>query len=87
MASLNLQLQGYRLTTAEILYHIPDHPALLQSYVWQEFDLSPTFPELKKFLDFWQKNLDGKMHSVKITNMPLITQADLYFYHHSLQLH
>ena len=32
---------GYRLTTAEIIYHMPDHPSLLQTYVWQEFDLAP----------------------------------------------
>ena len=36
MANLILQLRDYRLTTAEILYHMPDHPKLLQSYVWQE---------------------------------------------------
>ncbi len=48
------QLTGYRLTTAEILYHMPDHPAVLQSYVWQALDLAPKFPELHKFLDFWQ---------------------------------
>lgn len=49
MTSLELQLQDYRLTTAEILYHLPDHPMLLQSYIWQEYDLAPRFPELKRF--------------------------------------
>ena len=33
MSDLSLQLNGYRLTTAEILYYMPDHPALLQSFV------------------------------------------------------
>ena len=33
MANLKLQLNDYRLTTAEILYHMPDHPALLQSFI------------------------------------------------------
>ncbi|WP_257815539.1 usg protein [Phenylobacterium sp. J367] len=47
------QLEGYGLTTAEILYRMPDHPALLQSYIWQDYDLFPEFPVLKKFLDFW----------------------------------
>ena len=28
--SLALQLKDYRLTTAEILYHLPDHPAGLR---------------------------------------------------------
>ena len=51
MASLILQLKQYRLTTAEILYHMPDHPALLQSFIWQDLDLAPEFPVLRKFLD------------------------------------
>src|ERR1700733_7165648 len=28
--SLALQMRDYRLTTAEILYHMPDHPSVLQ---------------------------------------------------------
>jgi len=58
------QLQSYRLTTAEILYHMPDHPLVLQTFVWQELDMAPRFPVLKKFLHYWHDNLDGKLHSV-----------------------
>lgn len=65
-------LADYRLTTAEILYHMPDHPSLLQAYVWQEYDMAPMFPELKRFLEFWDRNLDGKLHSVKIASCELI---------------
>jgi uncharacterized protein Usg len=57
---------GYRLTTAEILYHLPDHPLLLQTYVWQEFDKAPEYPRLQEFLKFWLKEIEGKLHSVKI---------------------
>jgi len=56
----------YRLTTAEITYHLPDHPHILQSFVWQNLDLVPTFPALHRFLAFWQRNLEGKVHSVKV---------------------
>jgi len=52
MTLYELQMKGYRLTTAEIVYHLPDHPALLQTFIWQKFDLAPGFPELHKFLDF-----------------------------------
>ena len=31
------QLEGYGLTTANILYRRPDHPWLLQTYVWQDY--------------------------------------------------
>ena len=33
------QVAGYGLTTAQILYRLPDHPSLLQTYVWQNYDL------------------------------------------------
>lgn len=76
MANLILQLKDYRLTTAHILYRLPDHPKLLQSFVWQEYDLAPHFPELKKFLDFWTREIEGKLHSVEIGSKKLITVDD-----------
>ena len=63
--------KDYRLTTAEILYHLPDHPGLLQSYIWQDLDLAPRYPVLHKFLDFWRRELDGKLHSVRVATDPL----------------
>jgi uncharacterized protein Usg len=77
MANLILQLRDYRLTTAEILYHLPDHPKLLQTFLWQEYDLAPHFPELRHFLDFWVKEIEGKLHSVRVANKRLITAADI----------
>jgi uncharacterized protein Usg len=56
------QLRGFSLTTAEILYRMPDHPSLLQTFLWQDYDLSPRFPKLRGFLDFWTRNLDGPLH-------------------------
>src|SRR5262245_30748626 len=40
------QALGYGLTTAHILYRRPDYSWLLQSSVWQNYDLLPEFPEL-----------------------------------------
>lgn len=71
------QLKGYGLTTAEILYRRPDHPWLLQTYVWQEYDLCPQFPELQNFLRFWQKSLEGALHSVRVAHSRLIKPAEL----------
>lgn len=79
MANLILQLQNYRLTTAHILYHLPDHPTLLQSFLWQEYDLAPHFPELKRFLDFWSREIDGKLHSVEVGSKKIISFEDLRF--------
>lgn len=77
MTDFEKQLMGWRLTTAEILYHMPDHPTLLQSFVWQELDKAPEFPELRRFLDFWSSRIDGKLHSVKVASAELVKPADL----------
>jgi len=87
MSNLHCQLTGYRLTTAEILYHLPDHPALLQSYVWQEFDVAPEYPVLRRFLDFWTHNIEGKLHSVKVAQVPLLSPGRLRHVQVSLSLH
>jgi uncharacterized protein Usg len=89
MSDMNLyrQLNGYRLTTAEILYHLPDHPALLQSFVWQQLDIAPDYPVLRRFLDFWTHNIEGKLHSVKVAQAPLISPGRMSHARVSLSLH
>jgi uncharacterized protein Usg len=71
------QLAGFSLTTAEILYRLPDHPSLLQSFIWQEYDVHPRFPRLKSFLDFWSANLEGKLYRVTVAHKKLISPAEL----------
>jgi uncharacterized protein Usg len=71
------QVAGYGLTTAHIYYRRPDHRWLLQSYVWQDYDLCPHFPNLQEFLSFWQKKLDGPLHSVTVAHSQLIKPAEL----------
>lgn len=85
--SLALQLNDYRLTTAEILYHMPDHPAVLQAYIWQEVDLAPEYPVLRRFLDFWNRELDGKVHSVRIATSGLVRPASVRYPGTWIQLH
>jgi uncharacterized protein Usg len=87
MGELALQLKDYRLTTAEILYHMPDHPGLLQTYIWQNLDLAPRFPVLSKFLHFWQRNLDGKLHTVTVASVQLVRPAEFRFASGEFRLH
>jgi uncharacterized protein Usg len=79
MASRDIrrQMSGYGLTTAQILYRRPDHPWLLQTYIWQDYDLFPKFPELQRFLAFWMEKLEGPLHSVQVAHSRLIKPADL----------
>jgi uncharacterized protein Usg len=71
-----MRLFAYRLTTAEITYFLPDYPNLLQNYIWQDMDQAPHFPVLRRFLGYWQRNLDGKLHSVKVAAQALIKPAE-----------
>ncbi len=89
MAATRLRemLDGYTLTTAEILYRLPDHPVLLQSFVWQEFDLYPRFPRLTGFLEFWRGNLDGELFKVTVAHRELMKPADLSVVGTELRLH
>jgi len=56
----------YRLTTAEIFYHTYDNPDDLQSLTWQDYDLAPDYPELRRFLTYWSRHIDGVVHSVRV---------------------
>jgi uncharacterized protein Usg len=61
-------LSGYGLTTAHILYRIPDYQNILQTFVWQEFDFHPEYPHLRKFLVFWHKKIEGPIFKVEVAH-------------------
>ncbi|MEM6782012.1 MAG: Usg family protein [Pseudomonadota bacterium] len=86
MADLEKQIKDYRLTTAQIIYHMPDYPKFLQEYVWQEYDIAPAFPELTNFLQFWTRELDGKIHSVYVAKKEIITPGDTQFYDYDVTI-
>ena len=86
-ADLLKQLQGYGLTTAEILYHFPDHPHVLQTFIWQQYDLAPVFPDLKRFLAFWHEKLDGPLHSVRVAHERLIKPSEFKLVDGEFTLH
>ena len=71
------QLAGYGLTTAEIIYWLPDYPLHLQTFIWQGYDLCPEFPTLNKFLKFWQDSLDGPLFAVTVAHSKLIKPAEI----------
>jgi uncharacterized protein Usg len=81
------ELRHYRLTTAEIIYHRPDHPEQLQSFIWQKPDLAPDFPELRRFLEFWSRNIEGELHSAKIGQARFAARLTFRHVRTSLLLH
>jgi uncharacterized protein Usg len=84
---LTRQLEGYRLTTAEILYHMPDHPGILQTFVWQLLDRAPDFPRLHRFLDYWVDHIDGELHSVRVAHAELLTPGRTRSVTYSIAIH
>ena len=82
-----MHARDYRLTTAENFYHLPDHPGVLQTFIWQNFDLAPQFPELRRFLAFWRRELDGPLHSVRVATAGPLTRGRWRHAPHVLTLH
>lgn len=76
-ADFRRMLEGASLTTAEIIYRLPDHPALLQSYIWQEYDEHPRYPRLAEFLHFWMREIEGGLVRVLVAHQKLIRPAEL----------
>lgn len=74
--ALALQLKGYRLATVEIIYRMPDHPDLLQSFTWQQYDMAPNYPTLRRFLDYWRENIEATIHSIRMANRELMSAAE-----------
>ncbi len=70
-----MQLRGFRLTTAEVLYHMPDYPGLLQSFLWQTYDRAPEFPRLTQFLDHWRREIEAVIHSVNVSHAGSVRPA------------
>ena len=87
MSDLNRQLKGYRLTTAEILYRMPDHPGLLQTFIWQKLDLAPRYPVLHGFLEFWEREIEAKIHSVRVASLDLVSSGKMTHARELLHLH
>jgi len=87
MSSLKAKLRGYRLTTAEIVYRLPDHPVMLQTFIWQDLDIAPRFPVLNKFLRFWETSIEGKLFQVRVASRGLIADAELKLIGDEFSLH
>jgi uncharacterized protein Usg len=81
------QLRGWSLTTAEIMYRMPDFRDILQTFIWQDYDLPPQFPRLIKFLDFWSHNLDGPLAGVRVAHQGIVGPVELRHVGYEWRLH
>lgn len=81
------QLRGWSLTTAEIMYRMPDYRDIMQLFVWQDYDIAPDFPRLTKFLDFWSHNLDGPLATVRVAHSSIVGPAEMRYVGNEWRLH
>jgi uncharacterized protein Usg len=62
------ELIGKRhLVTVSVLYYLPDHPSLINEFLWQTMDLGPKYPRIGQFLDFWRREIDATIKEVMIS--------------------
>ena len=71
-----MMLKGFGLTTAELFYRMPDYTQVLNSFIWQDYDLAPDHQRLFDFVEFWQREIDGPLHSVQFTHRTLISPGE-----------
>tara|TARA_R110000851_G_scaffold123189_1_gene252881 strand:+ start:1093 stop:1332 length:240 start_codon:yes stop_codon:yes gene_type:complete len=57
------------LTTIKVIYFLPDYNSILQEFVFQQYDILPEYPKLKKFIRFWRKNIEAEIHRVDFSSM------------------
>lgn len=56
----------YRLVRAKIAYQENDRPHLQRNIEWEDYDLAPDYPELKRFLEVFSNHLDGAIDVVRV---------------------
>lgn len=75
--TMSPEAEDFGLTTAQIIYRLPDQLDRFQDFLWQEYDVFPQFPSLRKFLAFWEEKIEGPLHSITVAHARLIRPMEL----------
>lgn len=59
-------LHAKRYTTIQIFYHVPDHPSIIQEFLYQDLDKVPEFPRMNRLLDHWHTHIEATIQSVQL---------------------
>ena len=51
-----------------MIYYLPDYNHILQEFIFQQYDIRPDYPKLNKFLRFWKKNIEARIHRVDFSS-------------------
>ncbi len=50
----------------KVIYYLPDYNSLLQEFYWITEDISPTYPRINKFLNYWKDNIEAVINTVEL---------------------
>lgn len=53
-------------TTIQIFYHVPDHPSIIQEFLYQDLDHVPQFPRMHRLLNYWHAHIEATIQSVQL---------------------
>ena len=59
-------LHKWTVATVQVVYYIPDYLNIVQEFILQTEDQIPEYPRITKFLNYWDKNIDGPIKEVYI---------------------
>ena len=59
-------LKKWTIASVQVVYYIPDYMSLVNEFIWQTEDQLPEYPRITRFLDYWDKNIDGPIKEVYI---------------------
>lgn len=73
-------MAGYGLATVKVRYRFADYPSIIAPpIVFQTFDVAPKFPRILMFLDFWNKQIEGRLEQVLVAHSRLIKPTEIDF--------
>jgi len=66
---MNKVLFNERHTTLQIYYYLPDHPSIIQEFLWQCLDHQPEFPRIHQFLEYWRNHIEARIHTIYLAHI------------------
>ena len=59
-------IRKWTVASVQVVYYIPDYLNIVNEFIWQTEDQLPEYPRITRFLDYWDKNIDGPIKEVYI---------------------
>ena len=63
---MQIILKKWTVASVQVVYYITDYMNLVNEFIWQTEDQLPEYPRITRFLDYWDKNIDGPIKEVYI---------------------